>query len=337
MIRIGVIGLGMMGRMHMAAWAKVRGTRVTALADTDARRASGDLSRGWSNIEGGVEQLDISGLRTTTDPLELSTWDEVDLVDICAPTPFHVDLALVAIKANKHVLCEKPLARTAAEARRIARAAERGRGFFLPAMCIRFWPEWAWLKKAVAKGTYGKVICASFHRIGSRPPGWFINGEWSGGAALDLHLHDADFVRYVFGDPTSVLCVGHVGPSGCVDHLRALYRYDDIPVVEAEGGWEAAPTSPFDMSYRVIFEKATAEYRIDRPENPLMLYGPKRARPIKVAATDGYQAEMAYFAKCIRAGTPPQTVTAADSAESIRLVEAEVKSVLTGRTVPFKK
>ena len=66
---------------------------------------------------------------------------------------------MAAIAAGKHVLCEKPLARTAADARRIARAAAKGTGFFMPAMCIRFWPEWAWLKKAIDKGTYG--ICES--------------------------------------------------------------------------------------------------------------------------------------------------------------------------------
>ncbi len=333
MIKVGVIGLGMMGRMHLAAWDKIRGARVTALADTDPKRASGDLSGGWSNLEGGVQALDLSRIRTTTDPLELTTFDDVDLVDICVPTPFHVDLALAALKAGKHVLCEKPMARTAADARRIARAAAKAPGFFMPAMCIRFWPEWRWLKEAVEKGTYGPVISASFRRVGARPPGWFINGEWSGGGALDLHLHDTDFVRYVFGEPRAVSSSGRVGPTGCVDHLLTHYQYDDVPVVSAEGSWMVAPTYPFDMRYTVVFEKATAEYRLDHPDHSLMLYGARKSRPIKCRGADGYQAEMAYLAQCIRTGTPPTVVTADDAAASIRVVEAEVKSVLTGRTV----
>ena len=84
-----------------------------------------------------------------------------------------------------------------------------------------------------------------------------------------------------------------------------------------------------------IFEKATADYRLDRAEAPLMLYGEKKARPFKVPGADGYQAELTYFLKCVRNGTPPEVVTAEAAAESIRLVEAEVKSVQTGRTVKF--
>lgn len=333
MIKVGVVGLGMMGQMHLAAWAKVKGTRVTMVADTDPRRAAGDLSGSWSNIRGGARSFDPSKVRTTGDPRELIRSEDIDLVDICVPTPFHGELALAAIAAGKHVLCEKPLARTAAAARRIARAANQGRGLFMPAMCIRFWPQWAWLKNAVAKGTYGKVVAASFRRIGAMPPGWFARGEWSGGAILDLHLHDTDFVHHLFGMPDAVSSGGWTGASGCIDHIHTRYIYQDGPVVSAEGSWAADPSFPFDMSYRVIFEKATADYRLDRSEMPLILHHKGKASPVQCAAGDGYQAEMDYFARCIRRGSPPATVTADDAAESIRIVEAEAASVLRGKTV----
>ncbi len=339
MIKVGVIGLGMMGQMHLAAWAGIRGTRLRMVADTDPRRAAGDFSGSWSNIEGGADSIDFTKVTGTSDPMELIHSDEVDLVDICVPTPFHVDLALAAIKSGKHILCEKPLARTAADARKIARAAEKGKGYFQPAMCLRFWPEWAWLKKAVELGTYGKVISAEFSRVGGFPPGWFANGEWSGGAILDLHLHDTDFVHHVFGVPDAVSSGGWVGPSGCVDHVDTRYIYGDGPVVTAQGSW-AADAMPFDMSFRVLFEEAGVDYSLARSDAPLMLYrnakGNRKApapRAVKVAAGDGYKGEMAYLAKCIRTGTAPEVVSAAEAAESIRIVEAENKSALTGRIV----
>jgi len=339
MIKVGVIGLGMMGQMHLAAWAGIPGTRLRMVADTDPRRAAGDFSGSWSNMEGGASSIDFSKITGTSDPMELIHSEDIDVVDICVPTPFHLDLALAAIKAGKHVLCEKPLARTAADARRIARAADKGAGYFQPAMCLRFWPEWAWLKKAVEKGTYGKVISAEFRRVGGVPPGWFARGDLSGGAILDLHLHDTDFVHYVFGMPDAVSSGGWVGPSTCIDHVHTRYIYDEGPVITAQGSW-AAPAMPFDMSFCVLFEEAGVDYSLSRAEAPLMLYrnakGKRKApKPtaVKCPAGDGYKAEMAYLAKCIRTGTTPDVVTATEAAESIRIVEAENKSALSGRTV----
>ncbi len=339
MTKVGVIGLGMMGQMHLAAWSSIRGTRLSMVADIDPRRASGDFSGSWSNMDGGVDSIDFSKVTGTSDPMELINSDDVDLIDICVPTPFHLDLALAAIKSGKHVLCEKPLARTAADARKIARAAEKGSGFFMPAMCMRFWPEWVWLKKAVEKGTYGKVISAEFCRVGGLPPGWFGNGELSGGAILDLHLHDTDFVHHVFGVPDAVSSGGWIGPSGCVDHVDTRYIYDDGPVVTAQGSW-AAPAMPFHMSFCVLFEEASVDYSLSRSDATLMLYrnakGNRKApKPvaIKCPVGDGYKAEMAYLAKCIKNGTSPDVVTATEAAESIRIVEAEDKSAQSGRIV----
>lgn len=340
MTNIGIIGLGMMGQMHLAAWEGIAGTRRRMVADTDPRRAAGDFSGSWANMEGGAKSIDFTQILGTTDPMELIHSDEVDLVDICVPTPFHLDLALAAIKAGKHVLCEKPLARTAKDARRIARAAAEGKGIFMPAMCLRFWPGWSWLKQTIEKGTYGKVISAEFNRIGALPPGWFSRGEWSGGAILDLHLHDTDFVHYAFGMPEAVNSSGWIGPSGCVDHVHTQYFFADGPVVTAEGSWAASPSMPFDMSYRILFEDASADFRLDRPEAPLMLYRhgkgnrkPPEPKPVKCPAGDGYKLEMAYLAKCIRKGITPSIVTPTEAADSIRIVEAETRSVLSGRRV----
>ncbi|MDG2170087.1 MAG: Gfo/Idh/MocA family oxidoreductase [Opitutales bacterium] len=340
MIKVGIIGLGMMGQMHLTGWAGIRGTRLSMVADTDPKRAAGDFSGSWSNMEGGAKSIDFSKVIGTGDPMELIHSDEVDLVDICVPTPFHLDLALAAIKAGKHVLCEKPLARTAADARRIARAADKGAGFFQPAMCLRFWPEWAWLKKVVEKGTHGKVIAAEFKRVGAFPPGWFLNGKLSGGAILDLHLHDTDFIHHVFGMPNGVSSGGWTGPSGCIDHVNTRYIYEGGPVVTAEGSWASAETKPFSMSYIVHFEHATADYDASRSDAPLMLYRkakgnrkPPEPKAVKCAGPDGYKGEMTYLAKCIRTGETPSVVSATEAADSIRIFEAEVKSVETGRIV----
>ena len=322
----------MMGRCHYAAWDAIDGAEVVAIADADPKRAAGDLSGGWSNIDGGAEAFDMERITGTTDPLELIGMAEVDLVDVCVPTPFHADLAIAALKAGKHVVCEKPLGRTFEQAQAIAAAAEQADGLFMPGMCIRFWPQWAWLKGVINEGTYGQVRGATFRRVASMPPGWFANAEMSGAAALDLHLHDTDFVNFLFGVPRAVQSQGYSQTTDGVDFIMTQYLYEDGPMVSAEGGWCLADGADFSMRYTVNFENATADYDMAR-EDPLIVASGGEKQAITCDAVDGYYAELAYMAECVKSGTPPTVVTAAEAAESIRIVEAEVQSVQTGQTV----
>ncbi len=333
MIRVGIIGLGMMGRCHLEGWNKAQGAEVVAVADSDPKRAAGDLSGGWGNIDAGTEMIDMDRVTGTTDPHELIAMENVDVVDVCVPTPFHAELAIAALDAGKHVVCEKPLARTAADAQRIAAAAAASPGMFMAGMCIRFWPQYKWLKDAVESKAYGKVLGATFRRMGSMPPGWFANAEMSGGAALDLHLHDTDFVQYLLGTPAAVSSCGYSKTTDGVDHIITRYVYDDIPVVVAEGAWCMADGFGFNMSYSVNFENATADYDLARGDDALLLSSGGEKQTITCEGSDGYEGELAYFAECITAGTPPTIVTAEQAAESIRIVEAEVASIESGAPV----
>src|SRR5262245_2989459 len=96
----------------------------------------------------------------------------VDAIDVCVPTTNHAEVVIAALSAGKHVLCEKPLGRSLDDARGIASESARANTMLMPAMCMRFWPEWAWLKQAVAGKRYGRVLSASFLRQGTMPPGW---------------------------------------------------------------------------------------------------------------------------------------------------------------------
>lgn len=333
MTRIGIIGLGFMGRMHYDTYQKIPGAEVIAVCDADRRRASGDLSGGWGNIgTGGTQQLPMDRIIGYTDTRAFLSNPDIDIVDICLPTPAHVEIATMALEAGKHVLCEKPLARSSAEARAIAAAAASAKGFFMPAMCIRFWPEWEWLKRAVAEEHYGKVKSAVFRRLGTIPGGWFRNGKLSGGGILDLHVHDTDFVYHLFGKPTGVFSRGYVGPSGEVDHVLTQYLFGDDParLVSAEGSWTLADGFGFRMQYLVNFERATADFDIARSPT-LLLHGNGKSEPIAVPATDGYAGELAYFIECVRTNQKPQRVTADDAVAGLEIVEAEKRSVESGQ------
>ncbi len=336
MIRIGIIGLGFMGKTHYGIYEKNPEAQVVAIADADPKRAGGDLSGGWGNVDTGstADQLPMDRIKGTTDWRELIAMPEVDVIDVCLPTPAHAEIVPAALATGKHVLCEKPLARAAAEARLIADAAAKAKGFFMPAMCMRFWPEWEWLKHAIAENHYGRVLSATFRRVGSYPVGWFKNGAMSGGALLDLHVHDTDFVLHLFGKPKAVFSRGYVGESGEVDHVLTQYLYGDesaaTPLVSAEGAWTMSPGFNFTMRYTVTFERATVDYDFSRPETLLLAAG-GNSTPVPHAAHDGWTGEIGYFLECVKTGQRPERVTAEDGVAGLQIVEAERRSVHSGR------
>jgi predicted dehydrogenase len=247
-------------------------------------------------------------------------------------------MVISALRAGKHVLCEKPLARDSRVAAEMAKAANEATTFCMPAMCLRFWPEWAWLKTAIEKKTFGKVLSARFRRVAEAPT-WgqkhFAKGESSGGALLDLHIHDVDFVQFCFGKPSSVFATGYTKYTGAIDHVVAQYQVGSGAIVHAEGGWAMSPGFGFSMSYTVNFENATADYDLARPtDNLLRLCRPGEPwKTVQCHGADGYVGELQHMIECIQAGRQPTTVTMAEGVGAIQICEAEEESIRTGNVV----
>lgn len=333
-VKVGVVGLGMMGFTHLDAYLELPDVEVVALADGNTKRLNGE-ERPGGNIKGQAQGgFDFSKVKKYTSAADLIADPEVQVVDICVPTPGHLEWCKAAFAAKKHVLVEKPLARTAADAKLIAELAKQAGVLAMPAHCMRFWPGWTWLKETVTSAKYGKVLSATFKRAASFPGGPFYkDGAASGGAALDLHIHDTDFICHLFGTPTAVSSAGYSNISGEPDHILTQYHYAGGPVVAAEGTWSMAPGFPFTMQYTVNFEKATAVFDISAA-NPLSVYQEgQEPQAIALPKGMGYAAEIAYFIQCVKAGKQPETVTLAQAAETVRVIEAEVASVKAGRSV----
>ena len=329
---IGIIGLGFMGATHINAWLEVPGTRIAALCNPSGRNLDGDFSSVSGNLGNGAPlKLDMSATKSYLSYDEMLADPEVTIVDICTPTHTHRDLTLAALKAGKHVLCEKPMARTSDEAREMAAAARQANRVLMPAMCLRFWPGWSWLKEAVVSQRYGKVLSARFSRV-AEPPAWgqsfFFDGTKSGGALLDLHIHDTDFVRYLFGHPSKVVSVGYTKVSGLIDHVSTRYHVPGGAVVHAEGSWAMAAGYGFRMGYLVNFEHATAEFDSARGEDALQLASNGTKETIKCEGPSGHLAQMLHFVEAVRAGTNPTIVTAEDGVAALEVCEAEAASAL---------
>jgi predicted dehydrogenase len=338
MIKVGIIGLGFMAATHLRAYQQISGVNIAALCNPSGRNLDGDFSKVSGNIDTGTPvKLDMGRIKTYRDVGDLLENPEVHLVDICTPTVSHGLLATRALRAGKHVLCEKPLARTVQAAREIVAAAEAAPGFFMPAMCLRFWPEWAWLKGTIASQRFGRVLAARFRRV-AEPPGWgrqtFMNGKESGGALFDLHIHDTDFVHYCFGRPRSVFSTGYSKVSGAVDHVVTQYEIAEGVTVHAEGGWAMTKGFGFHMAYTVNFEKATADYDLARGEEALKVYEEgKEPLVVRCEGPDGYVRELKYLVDSIASNRAPVIVTARDALVSVQICEAEEQSVRSGQPI----
>lgn len=339
MLNVGIVGMGYMAAMHVKAWQKVAGTRIGAICNPTGKHLDGNLDHVFAQMGSDEKlQIDMEGVKAYSDFSSLLADPNIEVVDICSPTWAHADQATAALAAGNHVLLEKPLARTGREAQRIVETAQHANTLLLPAMCLRFWPEWKLLKDAIADGRHGKVLGARFRRVGP-PPVWgrnhFHDGIKSGGALLDLHIHDADFINWCFGRPKRVFAKGYTKFSGEIDHVVAQYEFDSSVMVHAEAGWAMAPGFPFSMSYTVNFERGTLDYDSSRGPDKVLIVCADGQQPETHAAAgeDGYVGEIRHFVECVREQKPSKIITPADGLTAIEMCETAGHSVRLNQPV----
>jgi len=338
-VGVGVVGLGFMGAtqvraVHAAAKDGLP-CRLEAVCDASPERLTGEGFAPAGNISTGAGSrlFDPATVATFTAFDAMLADDRVHLVIICTHTDTHVELSRRALEAGKHVLVEKPVALTAAGCRELAAAATSAaaRGILcMPAMCIRYWPAWAWLKERIDSREFGAVKSASFQRLGSGPT-WgaefYRNTERSGGALVDLHIHDTDFITWCFGVPREVTS------TGTLDHVTTLYRFENGPRhVMAEGGWDQLPGFPFKMRFIVTFEHATADWDLTR-HPPLLLCRDGKAEPIEMPAWLGYDGEVRAIVRAVASGARVAPTTAEDAVRTAVVLDAERLSLELGGAV----
>lgn len=309
-IRVGIVGLGFMGKTHLSAYHSARAAgfpvRVAAVADPrvdqPAAASAGNLNTG---AEGGP---DLSGVARHTDPRALIADPAIDLVSICTPTDTHARLAADALRAGKHVLVEKPVALTTGEIEGLIAEERRAGRRCLPAMVMRCWPGWAWLRDRIHDGAFGRLKALHLERLGSRPTwnaGFYADDSRTGGALTDLHIHDADFVYWCLGSPRAVRT------TGSLEQVATLYRYDAHPrltpgaSISAIGGWSQHPAFGFRMRYLASFERATADFDLARGERPVLLHDEAGSRPVELPTLGAYDAEVRLALDVVRGHATP--------------------------------
>jgi len=336
MLRVGIVGFGFMGRMHYRCWRQTPSVEVVALCEADSRSLEGTTAT-QGNIAGAEGDVDLSKLRIYGELAPMLAAERLDAVSITVPTHLHPACAIAALESGAHVLCEKPIALDLGDAQRMVEASERCGRLLQVGHCVRFWPEYAEAKRIVDAGTYGRVLAATFQRLAAtaarKAGGWFTNEKLSGGMPLDLHIHDTDFVHYLFGMPRAVCSVGVEGAEGGVTHMATRYEYADGKLVTAEGGWAMMPSYGFVMRFHLVLERATLDY--DMRQKPSLRVCPAGAEAFspEIGDGDGYAREVAHFARRVQGENVPTVITAQEAMDSLRIVQAERESVRRGERV----
>ena len=336
MLKVGIVGFGFMGRTHYQCWKKVKEAEIVAICDVNPNIEE-DTKKAVGNIGDTSEEVDFSSLKVYTDLDEMLAKEKLDAVSITLPTFLHPDSSIKALSAGVNVMCEKPMALNSKECARMITEAKRSGKILQIGHCVRFWPEYARAKEIVDSGKYGKVIAGTFQRLGSAPTwsidNWFLDEQRSGGVALDLHIHDTDYVQYLFGMPKAVCSVGAKDPGGGLLHISTQYLYDNDTAITAEGGWAMMPTFGFEMSFNIVLEKATLVYDLTREPAFRVCPAEGDAFTPEVEEGDGWFLQIAHFAKAVSGAKVKEITTLAQSMNSVKIVEAEKQSANKGKRI----
>ncbi|QDU91274.1 Glucose--fructose oxidoreductase precursor [Pirellulimonas nuda] len=347
MIRIGIAGLGFMGMVHYETYQKLRGAKVVALTDNCPEKRAGD----WRSIKGNFgppgRQMDLSHLRVHESIDDLLADPEVDLVDVTLPPAMHADVAIRALRAGKHVFSEKPLALALGDCDRMVKAADAAGRRLLVGHVLPYFPEYAWALKTARGGKYGRVLGASFKRVISDPH--WMRGYWDaavvGGPMLDLHVHDAHFVRCLLGMPTRVTTRGSTR-NGLAEHWHSLMEFADPGVtVHAESGVIDQPGRPFLHGFEIRLERATLAFEFATLGDesrylcpPTLLDAKGGAKTVDLGAGDPMDAFAAELRDVVGAvsGKRLDGAAALDCAaarDAIALCQRQAESLAKGKTV----
>lgn len=326
-MKVGILGAGFMGGMHLACYQALQelGVQVTAIADT--------------NLEGAKRLADQVGARVFTSGMELMDQADVDAVDICLPVHMHTEHVVYAMEKGLDVFCEKPAAIKDEELDLQLETQRRTGARCMIGHVVRFMPEYAWLKAAVADNRYGKLLSGTFHRVSPRPGwtrnNWLHNPSFSGGVAYDMHMHDVDYVRYLLGEPDKIQAAAYRDNQGLIQQIMVLYNYGDNAAVSIEAGWDYPSTFSFDAGFRVKLQEAMVVLK----NNVLTVYpdsgavfqpelekyvGQSAGVKGNISDLGGYYNELRYFVEGLQGKNDLSMSSLEEAARSIRLIHKNV-------------
>ncbi|MCM8806468.1 MAG: Gfo/Idh/MocA family oxidoreductase [Candidatus Omnitrophica bacterium] len=335
MIKVGIIGAGFMGSMHATVYSQLPDVKIVGIADIRGEKAK-SLATKFKTI-------------AYFDPDQLINREDVNLIDICLPTYLHKEFVIKAAEAKKDIICEKPIALTVEDANEMIKVCEKNKVRFAIAHVLRFWPEYKYLKDIYDRGAYGQLLTISMRRVSPLPTwawqDWLLSQEKSGGALVDLHIHDTDFLLYLLKTKPKKIYTKIKRKNGLDAHVFSIFTFENGVIAEVEGGFDFPCNFPFEMSYTAKFEKATVDFNSNKsPSLIIYEHSGKIDKPVfqKIKAEGvegniedlgGYFYELRYFVDHIIHNKPFQVITPEEARDSLEIVLKEKESDLKGAEI----
>ena len=326
-MKVGIVGAGSMGMTHAAGWAETPAEIVGFAAET-SREADGLAKRYNAKVYPSLDAM----------------LSDVEVVDICSPTHLHHEMVLKAAAGGKHVVCEKPLARTTDQAQEMVTACRKAGVQLLVAHVVRFFPEYALARSAVAEGQIGKPAVIRLHRGSYRPKkpagNWFLDEEKSGGILMDLMIHDYDYARWVAGEVETVSArrVTETHPDAPIDYGLVILSHRSGALSHIAGAW-AYPPPTFRTHLEIAGDRGLIEFDSDGTapiQNLILKSGgsdaPDVAVPSSPVSESPYTTQIKEFHGALADGKPAR-VSATDGLVAVQIAEAALQSARTGQPV----
>ena len=345
-LKVGVIGVGGIAKTHMPGWAASTHAEVVAGSDV-----MDSMLQSWGTLY-GVQKLSTNAADIINDP-------DIDIIDICTPNMYHAELAIAALNAGKHVICEKPLAPTPADIHRMIEARDRSGKTLMTAQHFRFKGVSQAMKAEIDNGALGEVYHARswMLRRGWLPvrPGFIYKKNSGGGPTIDIGVHILDLTLWFMGNPKPVAVTG-VAKAPLAKHKGAFsqWRLDMVPAdMDVEDF--AAAFVRFENGATLMLEVSwLLHHDTDGEDMQMWLYGTKGGshwpkcevyssdfatrqfynRTLKLTADkmEPHALECVEFAKAVVDGAP-SPVPAEQSLQVMTILDGIYRSQVEGREV----
>ena len=351
MIKVGVIGTGGISGVHLGGYSRNPNVEIYALCDINEK-----------NLAKRAEEYKVS--RTFTDYREMLALKELDAVSVCTWNSAHAECAIAALRAGKHVLCEKPMALNTAQAQEMEKAAKENGKLLMIGFVRRFGNDCAVLKDFIDSGSFGEIYYAKAQYLRRKgcPGGWFGDKSRSGGGPLiDLGVHIIDLCRYLMGRPQPVSVYGATfnklgdrheiksdveyksdSRSGhdifdVEDLATAMIRFDNGAVLQIEASFSLnieKDTGTIELFGTKAGAKLDPELTIYSEMNSYMT-NVTLANPTALSFEGLFENEINHYVDCILHGGPCRN-PAVDGVTLMKILDAIYESARTGHEVVIK-